>query len=154
MFGDRARDVVFISNAARATAMWSQRAAGARGSVIVWDYHVIVLAHDPPEIWDLDTFLPFPSPAAIYLARSFHPGVPALYAPLFRVVDHRELTATFASDRSHMVRPDGRYRRPPPPWPLIGAPDREPNLMRFVDVTTPYRGEVIDLATLRARVAG
>jgi hypothetical protein len=130
--------------------MWNQRAAGRPGRALLWDYHVVVLARDPWEIWDLDTFLGCPVPAADYLRLSFQPGLPAEYAPRFRLVDADTFAATFASDRSHMLRRDGRYKKPPPPWPPIGA--SESNLMRFVDVESPFLGEVLDLRELYQRI--
>ena len=153
ILGGRARDVVFVSNASRTFAMWNQRAAGQRGKALVWDYHVVVLAHDPWEIWDLDTLLPFPSRAIDYLARSFHPDIPDPYLPRFRVIEASVFEATFASDRSHMMRRDGRFKKPPPPWPRIGAPDRAVNLMRFVEMEAPFLGDVLGLAAMRARVS-
>jgi hypothetical protein len=147
----RPRHVVFISNAARAVGMWGQRAARP-GRAMAWDYHVVVLVAEPWEVWDLDTVLGCPVPARAYLRGSFHPDLPEEYLPSFRLVEAEIFAATFASDRSHMLR-GGRYRKPPPPWPPIGVPGRESNLMRFVDVITPFNGEVLDLAALWARVA-
>ncbi|MFT3771174.1 MAG: hypothetical protein QM820_37645 [Minicystis sp.] len=147
----RPRDVVFISNPTRSTAMWNQRAAGRPNQPMVWDYHVVLLVADPWEFWDLDTFLGCPVPAADYLAGSFAARVPIRFRPLFRLVDAALFAGTFASDRTHMVR-RGRYERPPPSWPCIGVPDREPNLMRFADMTDPFLGEILDLAALQARV--
>lgn len=143
--------MVFISNPTRAAAMWHQRAAGRPDRPIVWDYHVIVLAHDPMEIWDLDTSLDLPTPALTYLRRSFPPGVPPRYHPRFRIVDAAVFAEAFASDRSHMKLRSGRHKKPPPPWPPIGAPDRLSNLVRFVDMEAPYLGEVIDLPEMLAR---
>lgn len=148
----RPREVMFISNPTRSIAMWNQRAAGQPGAAMLWDYHVVLLVQDPWEIWDLDTFLGCPVPAADYLQGSFRPDLPAHYQPYFRLVEADELAATFASDRAHMRRRDGHYKRPPPPWPPIGVPGRESNLMRFVDVTAPFVGEVVDLARLVERV--
>lgn len=150
----RRREVVFISNATRSVAMWNQRAAGGRGRVLLWDYHVVLLVQDPWEIWDLDTLLGFPLPAAEYLRRSFRADLPEHYLPRFRVVDAGAFTEAFASDRAHMRRRDGRWQRPPPPWPAIGVPERESNLMRFVDTSAPFLGEVLDLGELWARVGG
>ena len=150
----RAREVVFISNAERSCAMWHQRAAVKRGWPILWDYHVVLLVGAPWEVWDLDTTLGMPAPAADYLRRSFRAGeLPEELAPRFRVVGADALAATFASDRSHMRLPDGRFRKPPPPWPPIGAPGAEANLMRFVDMEAPFLGEVLDLGGMLARVA-
>ena len=51
-------------------ACWFQRAA-AEGEPVLWDYHV-VLAHQPVdggevEVWDLDTRLPCPCPASLWM---------------------------------------------------------------------------------------
>ena len=147
----RPREIVFISNAARSCAMWHQRAAHRPGAPMVWDYHVVLLVGAPWEIWDLDTTLGFPVPALAYLRRSFRADVPAEYLPVFRVVEAGAFAAAFASDRSHMRGPEG-WLRPPPPWPAPGAPGAAPNLMRFVDVTAPFLGEVMDLGAMVARV--
>jgi protein N-terminal glutamine amidohydrolase len=149
-FAHRPREVVFVSNPARALPMWHQRAA--RGRPIVWDYHVLLLARDPCEIWDVDTLLGVPVPALEYLGESFHPGVPAEMRPLFRLVPAEIFTATFASDRSHMRRPDGSFEKPPPPWPAIGAPGAPSNLLAFVEMEQPFLGEVLSLAELTARI--
>ena len=150
----RPREVVFISNPDRSCVMWHQRAARRPGAPLLWDYHVVLLVGAPWEVWDLDTTLGFPVPAEAYLGASFRADVPAEYLPLVRVVEARVFTGAFASDRSHMRRPDGRWLRPPPPWPALGAAGAEPNLMRFVDVTSPFLGEVLDLDAMRARVSG
>ncbi|MDC3957593.1 hypothetical protein KEG38_27290 [Polyangium jinanense] len=147
---DKRRDVVFISNAERACPMWSQKAG--RGKPIVWDYHVVLLVRDPPEIWDVDCTFGVPLPAMEWLRGSFHPGVPPPYLPSFRVVPADLFARTFASDRSHMRLPDGTFRKPPPPWPPVGAESVPSNLMSFVDVTRPFHGEVLSLAAFAARV--
>jgi protein N-terminal glutamine amidohydrolase len=152
-FGGRRREVVFISNRDRTCVMWHQRAGGGPGAHVFWDYHVVLLARAPWEIWDLDTTLGLPVPAAHYLARSFRDGLPPGLMPRFRLIDAELFATTFSSDRAHMRRPGGSYRKPPPPWPPIGPPGAAPNLMRFVDVEQPFAGEIVDLSTLRARVA-
>ena len=152
-FADRQRQVVFISNRGRTCVMWHQRAARKAGAHLFWDYHVVLLARSPWEIWDLDTTLGLPVPAADYLAMSFRNDLLDPFMPRFRMIDAALFAATFASDRSHMRRPGGAYRWPPPPWPPIGPPDAEPNLMRFVDMDQPFVGEILDLRSLSARVA-
>ena len=149
----RPREVVFISNADRACAMWYQRAAARPGWPILWDYHVVLLAAAPWEVWDLDTTLGMPVPAADYLRRSFRAGMPEELCPRFRVVAAEAFEATFASDRSHMRLPGGRWRKTPPPWPLIGPRGAPSNLMRFVDMADPFVGEVLDLPGMLARIA-
>jgi len=145
-----ARTAVFISNALGSCPMWHQRAG--RGRPVVWDYHVVLLSHSPFQIWDLDTTLGMPVPALHYLRHSFREEVPAPYLPSFRLVDADVFVASFASDREHMRAPDGRYRKPPPPWPPIGSAPS--NLMRFVDMQQPFLGEVLTLREFVSRVGG
>jgi hypothetical protein len=120
---------------------------------ILWDYHVILLVAEPWEVWDLDTTLDFPVPAQLYLRRSFRADLPEEYLPRFRVVEAGAFLATFASDRSHMRLPDGRWRKPPPPWPLLGAPGTASNLARFVDMRDPFVGQVLDLPGMIAKIS-
>jgi hypothetical protein len=135
------RQVVFISNARRQVAMHHTRAGAGR--VIVWDYHVVLLAAG--RLWDLDTTLGFGIPPSRWLAESFVPGP---LEPRFRVIDAPAYVTSFASDRSHMIDADGRPLKPLPPWPAIG---RGMNLMRFVDMAEPFLGDVTDLETLLHR---
>lgn len=153
-FLDRDPSAVFVTGAGGECVMWHQKQARRPGAPLSWDYHVFVLVRDPWEIWDFDTVLGCPVPAEAYLRRSFRPEIelPGELIPVFRVVRTPELVTTFASDRSHMRRPDGRYQRPPPPWAPIGADGVESNLGRFLDPSDPVAGEVMDLATLIARV--
>jgi hypothetical protein len=150
----RAAAAVFVTGPEGECVMWHQKAARRPGAPLSWDYHVFVLARDPWEIWDLDTVLGCPVPAEAYLRRSFRPEIelPEELTPLFRLVGAAELKATFASDRSHMRRPDGRYLKPPPPWAPIEAAGATSTLGRFLDMTDPIAGEVMDLAALLAHV--
>lgn len=154
IFGARRRSAVFVSGVLGGCVMWHQRAARRPGAPLFWDYHVFVLAEDPWEVWDLDSTLGMPVPAAVYVARSFRAGLPPELAAVFRVVPADELRATFASDRSHMRSRDGRFERPPPPWPTVSPKERGSNLLRFIDVASPFVGEVLSLEELRDRVAG
>ncbi|MFO0760127.1 MAG: hypothetical protein U0359_26835 [Byssovorax sp.] len=153
IFAGRPRFAAFLSNASGGFAMWGQKASPRPGRPILWDYHVILLAQDPWEIWDLDTTLGFPLPAADYLRASFPLPLPEELMPCFRLVPPDELAATFASDRRHMRRADGRYRKPPPPWPPIVTAEEGFNLPRFLDVNDPFAGEVLTLDALRSRVS-
>jgi hypothetical protein len=114
---------------------------------------VVLLCAAPWEVWDLDTTLGMPVPASDYLRRSFRPGIPEELEPRFRVVDADLFARTFSSDRSHMRLPGGRWRKKPPPWPAIAPPGEPPNLLRFVDMASPFLGEVLDLRGMLARVA-
>jgi hypothetical protein len=153
VLANRPREVVFISNAARSCAVWHQRASVHESWPILWDYHVVLLVGAPWEVWDLDTTLEMPAPAVHYLRSTFRDGVADALAPRFRVIDADVFTASFASDRAHMRTPGGRYKMKPPPWPPLGAPGVEPNLMRFIDMDVPFLGEVLDLRALHARIA-
>ncbi len=137
---DDERRVVFVSNPRRQVAMRYQRAGGKTG--VVWDYHVVLLAAG--RLWDLDTTLGFGISSALWLEESF---VAEPLEPRFRVIDAPTFVASFASDRSHMIGPDGRPLKPLPPWPPIGTGT---NLMRFVDMVEPFLGEVTDAEGLRA----
>ena len=166
-FGSRKCHVVFISNLEQAVPMWNQRAGREKPGLniwgygspsapfapnpIVWDYHVIVLAEDPVEIWDVDTLLGIPIDLFDYLQGSFHPEMPEQFQPCFRIVHADVFVDIFASDRSHMQRPDGSFRKPPPTWPMIGKRGVKSNLMQFVDMAQTFVGEVLSLEELRKR---
>ena len=152
--GERPRSAVFVSGALGGFVMWHQRAARSATAPLYWDYHVIVLAEEPWEVWDLDSTLGFPVPAAEYVRRSFRPGLPPEFAPIFRVVPAAVMRANLATDRSHMRGPDGRFERPPPPWPPISEPSRGSNLARFIDMDDAFVGEVLSLEALAERVLG
>ncbi len=139
------RRVVFISNARRRVAMREQRAGGSQP--VLWDYHVILLAGG--NVWDLDTTLGFPIRLDAWVTASFHPPDPQ-FAPQFRVIDAPAYLSHFRSDRSHMLGPGGIPLKPFPPWPRIGV---GMNLPRFVDMETPFIGELLDLDSIRRGVS-
>lgn len=149
LFGERVRHVVFISNVEGAVPMWNQRAG--RGKPIVWDYHVVVLAENPAEIWDVDTLVGLPCSLEEYLEGSFHPEMPAQFQPFFRIIHADLFVDVFASDRSHMRRRDGSYRKPPPSWHTIGKPGAKSNLSHFIDMEQPFVGDVLSLDELRKK---
>ncbi len=147
---------LFLSNARRAFAMWHQRAADPPEGPVVWDYHVVVLARRRAwEVWDLDSRLPFPCPAAHYLRESFPevPGLDATLRPRFRLVPRDALLARFASDRSHMRTPEGAFKAEPPPLPPIRTTAETMNLWSWVDTAPGFVGEVFDLAGLQRHLA-
>ncbi len=130
------RKVVFISNGKQCVAMKKQQT----GSLVYWDYHVILLFRDTDwKIADPDTLLPLPCPSEDYLSSSFVPAEP----PMFRVVEADHYIRCFSSDRRHMVDQNGRYLQPPPPWNTIGRSGF--NLWNFVDSTRNAPGQLYDL---------
>jgi len=147
----RSSSVVFISNPRRACPLWNQRASRQFGEPVVWDYHVVLLAHDGiPTIWDLDSTLGCPLPFATWWHGTF-PHMDLLheeYLPHFRVIDLATFQRTFSSDRSHMLRADGTWQAPPPTWPCIEGEGLDAvSLERFIDVTDKGApGRVFDAA--------
>jgi hypothetical protein len=133
------RQVVFVSNPRKQVAMRHQRVGS--GKAVVWDYHVVLLSGG--KLWDLDTTLGFGISPAYWLEESFFGSS---LSPRFRVIDAPAYAASFASDRSHMIRSDGRPLKPLPPWPPIG---KGMNLLRFVDMVEPFLGELTDAEGLR-----
>ncbi len=118
----RALYACLVTNAAQRVAVCRQRSGRGAGGVALWDYHVLLLS--AATALDLDSTLPFPCPAAAYLAAAFPPLPPAAagLAPRFRLLPLREYAAHLASDRRHMARQGGGYAAPPPPWaPPRGA---------------------------------
>jgi hypothetical protein len=154
-FAARSPSAVFVTGAGGECVMWHQKAARRPGAPLSWDYHVFLIVRDPWEIWDLDTVLGLPVPAATYLRLSFRPEVelPEELSPVFRVVGSGELLETFSSDRSHMRGPDGRYQKPPPPWPPIGPSGAPSRLDRYLDMSDGVAGEVMNLEALLVRVS-
>lgn len=144
---------LFIRGSDGPCAMWHQRVAEAPGEPVYWDYHVVVLTRGPWQIWDPDSTLGCPQPAAEYLKASFRPELklPPELRPRFRLVDAAELQRTFASDRAHMRGPDGTFTEPPPAWPPIGAPNTS-TLARYLALGDPIAGEELGLLALFRRV--
>jgi len=152
----RPRTAVFIASAGEHVALWHQRAAQAPGQPVLWDYHVVLLtlAH-VPQLWDLDSTLPWPCDAARYLRETFAAvDIDPALRPRFRLLPERLFRAVFASDRSHMRREDGTWLAPPPPWPCIQAPGESMTLPALRDVCAPGPGERLDLDAFVARASG
>jgi len=111
-----------VTSPSQRVAVLRQRAGQGAGGLVVWDYHVLLLSG--ALALDLDTTLPFPAPAAEYLAAAF-PLLPAGaegLAPRFRLLPLPDYAAHLASDRRHMARQGGGHAAPLPQWaPPRGA---------------------------------
>jgi hypothetical protein len=161
--------VVFISNAARTVACWSQRAASRPGEPVLWDYHVVLLAPAPSTgfvppraarvlVEDPDCLAGERLPFEAWCRATFPLGDAVLpqLRPRFRLAPVDVFLADFASDRSHMRATDGAWLVAPPPWP---APRPEGGtathtLPRWWDTQAPDGpGLTVDLAGLVAFVA-
>jgi hypothetical protein len=141
------RRVVFISNEVRSVTMRHQRAG--RGGLVHWDYHVVLLAGPAPwTVWDPDNTRALETPVGAWLDESFPPSP---FPPRFRVIEARRFLDVFSTDRSHMLDDEGLPQQPFPSWDPPQAAGRAMNLMRFVDMTAPFEGEVLDLSQMRAR---
>ena len=149
--GEGPRHVVFITNRIGLCPFAAQRAA-APGEIIWWDYHCVVL-DGAGRLWDLDSRLAMPLPAAEWLARSFPfaPRLPAELKPCFRLVPADDYRRDFASDRSHMRRASGGWQRPPPPWPCIGAGMNLPTYLDLADAAATGPGTVLNWDAMRLR---
>ena len=100
-------------------------------------------------IYDPDSVLPGGVTLARWIEVSFGrpPRLGQAFAPRFRVIEAEAFREGFASDRSHMRRPDGSDRSPPPPWPAIGGEGT--NLWDHVDVSRDGPGRIARLDDLR-----
>ena len=133
--------VILMANVKGRFLIWNQRAAGSPSEPLFWDYHVILASRPvdagpaPWMIWDLDTYCALPAPVADYARASFASDqrIPPHFRPRFRVFEGADFLATFSSDRAHMRRPNGSWRKPPPPWPPIL--DGTQGLRELIDVT-------------------
>jgi hypothetical protein len=86
--------------------LFNQRAA-APGSVMAWDYHVILATPGAGQwqVFDFDTRLPFPCPWHVYFTQTFpdQGRLPRRWRSQLRLVPADSYLARFCSDRSHMV---------------------------------------------------
>jgi hypothetical protein len=154
-FGAADAYVVFISNADRTCALWSQRAARAVGAPVVWDYHVILVDDSGPnaQVWDLDSLVGAPAAFEHWwqVTFPFKEDLPAQFQPEFRVIDAGEFIDRFSSDRSHMRNDDGHWQAPPPAWEPIWRAEKGMNLDRFVDMSCEFVGDVMDAGEIVRR---
>ncbi|KDR81797.1 hypothetical protein GALMADRAFT_240006 [Galerina marginata CBS 339.88] len=142
--------VVFISNAHKTVALWSQKAARLEDNPVIWDYHVILVlrprhkdtteVNEPHTSWvyDFDTRLSMPCEWERYLCMTVPEGIsPPIYESQFRVIPGELFVQHFASDRTHMLvkkldqetdteqrpsRRDAQYSSPPPIYAPICGP--------------------------------
>ncbi|RKP25743.1 N-terminal glutamine amidase-domain-containing protein, partial [Syncephalis pseudoplumigaleata] len=99
--------VVFISNERRTVPLWCQSASRDDSTLVVWDYHVILVVQTSKSdamVYDFDAMLPFPCPWSEYVQMVFQPDIALQdgFLRQFRVVPARDYIDHFSSDRSHM----------------------------------------------------
>jgi protein N-terminal glutamine amidohydrolase len=140
--------VAVVSNPARRVCMRKQRSGAPPEGSLCWDYHVIALRRgfSSWEVWDFESQLGLPVPAAGYLAASFEAFAPE--APFFRLLDAEAYARELRSDRSHMRRPDGSWTATPPSWPAPDGPGGV-GLWSLVDMEAPSIGRVLTLEDCR-----
>ncbi len=165
-FEGREPHIVFVSNKSRQCLFCNQKAAGI-GEPIIWDYHVFIAVQAVAsssaeksawEIWDPDTRLGLPIAASNYFEGTFPEednagGVPESVRPSFRVIAAKRFVESFSTDRSHMRSESGEWLQSPPPWdpPQVPGAASAMNLMRFVDMTGVFEGDVMSLSEVRQR---
>ncbi|XP_052718138.1 protein N-terminal glutamine amidohydrolase-like [Crassostrea angulata] len=141
---------VFISNKRRAIPLWKQKASRRQDGQVIWDYHVIFL-YEPSEsktiVYDLDTTLTFPCDFRRYYEESIKDErcLKPEYHRMFRVIPAEEFLQTFASDRSHMLTPEGHWVSPPPTYPPIKTKECSNNIQEFISMDKNNHGDVLSL---------
>ena len=124
LVGPGERLVLFVSGTGGNVACWGQHAA-APGEAVLWDYHVVVAVGgaDGWQVWDLDTRLGCPLPAAAWIAGTFPRPTQVVprFQPRFLVLAAEDYRRDLTSDRGHMRDARGGWQRPLPAWPLIAG---------------------------------
>lgn len=135
--------VIFISNPAKAIPIWKQKSSKREDTMVLWDYHVILLHKSERCIYDLDTMLSFPCPVQEYLSEALKCSwvIKPEYRQMLRVVTADRFLEVFASNRSHMMQEDGTWLSPPPKHPLIQTSSSSNNLNKFIGMTDELRSE-------------
>ncbi|NWU88709.1 NTAQ1 amidohydrolase, partial [Upupa epops] len=150
---------VFVSNERRAIPLWKQKSA-CGNEPVVWDYHVILLHVSSEEqnvIYDLDTVLPFPCAVGKYSAEAFRPddSLHPEFHRKIRMIRADLYLKTFASDRSHMKDANGKWQKPPPPYPCIETADSKMNLDDFISMNPKVGwGSVLSLTDFVQQFGG
>ena len=137
--------VVFVSNPVKNVPMFQQRAAQSADTACCWDYHVILVGRDStnngggsPQVWDMDSRLPYPCPLPHYLAHTFPYEWPDPHGPQFRILPATTYLQTFASNRSHMFnRTQRRWTAPPPQYEIIQTDHDTHTLDLLLDFAAP-----------------
>ncbi|XP_073986250.1 N-terminal glutamine amidase tungus [Rhodnius prolixus] len=141
--------VIFVSNDAKQVPIWFQRSGHiSRDNLCIWDYHVFLILKDPKEtkVYDFDTVLEFPVTFNNYVKQAIKPEYNEHYERLFRVISADIFLSTFASDRSHMRKPDGSYTSDPPFYAPISSKDSTNNIQEFISMNSKIGyGEVMNL---------
>jgi len=147
-FRERQPIVAMISGHGRYRKLWFQRQSNDPGIPVLWDYHVVLLSFDGGWwVWDPDSTLGFPVPAATYFGKTFlHSGVDAERVDVvLRLIDAQEYVRDFSSDRSHMRTPGGGWVAESPLWPPI-LHEKRSNLLQWLDVSRPTPGKLMTLS--------
>lgn len=125
-----------------------------------WDYHVILIHHHMDAVafvYDLDTALPFPCDFDTYFDNALLDNrllSSEEYYRSYRVIGARHFLDTFASDRSHMRRPDGTWSMPAPAYDPISTAECTNNLDAFISMEADgdqRYGAVLDGDSFRQR---
>ncbi|TKS89257.1 Protein N-terminal glutamine amidohydrolase [Collichthys lucidus] len=171
--------VIFISNEKRTVPLWKQR-SGRGDQPVIWvcdvmclltddvmndvmafqDYHVILMQaglQSDSLVYDLDSELPFPVSLQLYAAQALRSdrNIRPEYHRKLRVVPADSFLLNFASDRSHMMNPDGSWKMPPPLYPPIHTAACRMNLDDFISVNPAVGwGRVFSLEHFLQRYTG
>ena len=171
VFAGKACLVMFISNLNKRCATWYQRASGDPQVPVVWDYHLVLLVREESVkeesvkeesvkeekwlVYDFDSYLPFGVDLDVYLQCSFMPDLEdsvmmrqslSEFSPCFKLICAKDYKKKFSSGRRHMLKDDGSWHAPPPPWPLITASEG----LSLEQLTDMSHGEVCTLNTLKS----
>ncbi|TMS01385.1 Protein N-terminal glutamine amidohydrolase [Larimichthys crocea] len=151
--------VIFISNEKRTVPLWKQR-SGHGDQPVIWDYHVILMQvglQSDSLVYDLDSELSFPVSLQRYAAQALRSdrNIKPEYHRKLRVVPADSFLLHFASDRSHMMNPDGSWKMPPPLYPPIHTAACQMNLDDFISMNPAVGwGRVFSLEHFLQRYTG
>ncbi|XP_057365297.2 protein N-terminal glutamine amidohydrolase-like [Daphnia carinata] len=136
---------VFISNENQTVPLWSQKNSSNHQGLVVWDYHVIFIhyVNTKCDVYDLDTTLAFPCSFDEYRTSALGSDetLQTQFRRSFRVIPADQYLASFASDRTHMIK-DGEWLKPPPVYPPIYNTTSRNNLYAFINMTNTSDQEV------------